>query len=110
MPKKNARRQANTEPLIADIMVLLGKVSERFEPEDAEMRQWMAQNVHPAGIVEHLQHTTVTMLRVVDAIGRLEPVNGITISKQFNIPKGSVSKITRRLIAQKLIRAEPLPN
>jgi DNA-binding MarR family transcriptional regulator len=49
-------------------------------------------------------------LCVLDAIGQLEPVNGITISKQFRIPKGSVSKATRRLIAKKLITRESLPN
>ena len=50
------------------------------------------------------------MLRVLDAVGKLEPVNGITISKQFRIPKGSVSKATRRLIAKKLIKTKSLPN
>jgi DNA-binding MarR family transcriptional regulator len=47
---------------------------------------------------------------VLDAVGRLEPVNGITISKQTRIPKGSVSKTARRLLAMKLIGSEPLPN
>jgi DNA-binding MarR family transcriptional regulator len=61
-------------------------------------------------IVELLQDTTFMMLRVLDAIGQLEPVNGITISKQFRIPKGTVSKTTRRLMAKKLITEESLPN
>ncbi|WP_286154941.1 hypothetical protein [Bacillus sp. FJAT-27264] len=38
------------------------------------------------------------MLHVLDAIGQLEAVNGITISKQFGFPKGSVSKITRKCV------------
>jgi DNA-binding MarR family transcriptional regulator len=37
-------------------------------------------------------------------------VNGITISEQFRIPKGTVSKITRRLVAKNLISKESLPN
>jgi DNA-binding MarR family transcriptional regulator len=49
-------------------------------------------------------------LRVIDAIGRMELVNGITISERYRIPKGTVSKITRRLIAQNLISQERLPN
>jgi DNA-binding MarR family transcriptional regulator len=97
-------------PLITEIMTLLSKVSEKFEPEDNEIKQWMVRNFRNPVIVEILQDTTPTMLRVVDAIGRLEPVNGITISKQFRIPKGSVSKTTRRLIAKKLISKESLPN
>jgi DNA-binding MarR family transcriptional regulator len=61
-------------------------------------------------IVQALQDSTLIMLRVLDSIGRLEPVNGITISKQSRIPKGSVSKVTRRLIAKKMITKESLPN
>lgn len=37
-------------------------------------------------------------------------MNGITISKQFGIPKGSVSKVTRKLTAKNLIVTETLPN
>ena len=53
---------------------------------------------------------TLPMLRVLDAIGRLGPVNGITISRQADVTKGSVSKITRRLLNRKLISKESLPN
>src|SRR5260221_9880950 len=91
-------------------MALLSKVTERFEPDDHEMKQWMAQNFQNPAIIEILQEATLIMLRVVDAIGQLEPVNGITISKQFRIPKGTVSKATRSLIAEKLIKKEALPN
>jgi DNA-binding MarR family transcriptional regulator len=97
-------------PLIGEIMALLSKATEQFEPDDKQMRKWMLQNFRSPVIVETLQDATFMMLRVLDAIGRLEPVNGITISKQFRIPKGSVSKVTRRLIARKLITKESLPN
>jgi DNA-binding MarR family transcriptional regulator len=95
---------------ISEIMALLGQVSEKFEPGENEMKQWMIQNLHSATVIEILQDSTLMTLRVLDAIGRLEPVNGITISKQSRIPKGSVSKITRRLISKKLITKESLPN
>src|SRR5262245_33676884 len=86
-------------PLTGEILALLGKVTERLEPEDAEMKVWMAQHFGNPVIIDLLQDMTFMMLRVLDAIGRLEPVNGITISEQFRIPKGTVSKITRRLVA-----------
>src|SRR6185503_10800595 len=95
---------------ITEIMALLGQISEKFEPGENEMKQWMIQNFQRPQIVEILQDSTVMTLRVLDAIGRLEPVNGITISKQSRIPKGSVSKITRRMISQKLITKESLPH
>ncbi len=53
---------------------------------------------------------TLVMLHVLDAIGRLEPVNSITISKDTNIPKGTVTKIIPKLISKKFITKESLPN
>lgn len=113
MPYSLDNRPTNrdeAQPAIEEIIALMAKVSERFEPGDNEMKVWMAENFHNPAIVELLQDTTFMMLRVLDAVGKLEPVNGITISKQFRIPKGSVSKTTRRLIAKKLISQESLPN
>ncbi|WIG60343.1 MAG: hypothetical protein OJF49_003091 [Ktedonobacterales bacterium] len=99
-----------SEPLISQILVLLAKVTERFESAENEESRWLAQHSHNPLIVELLRDSTVTALRVVDAIGRLNLVNGSTISAQFRIPKGTVSKVTRRLIAQKLVSTESLPN
>jgi DNA-binding MarR family transcriptional regulator len=99
-----------SNPITAEIMSLLSNVSEKFEPENIGMKQWITQNFNNPKIAELLQDSTFLMLQVLDAIGRLEPVNGITISKQFRIPKGSVSKTARRLISKKLIKTESLPN
>ena len=99
-----------TAPLTTEILALLSKVSERFEPDDGEMKQWMTQNFGNPALTEILQDMTIVGLRVLDAVGQLEPVNGITISKQYHIPKGSVSKATRRLVMKKLISQESLPN
>ena len=98
-----------TARLSAQILALLAKVTERFDSEENEEWQWLAQHSHNPLIVEILRDSTTTTLRVLDAIGRLEPVNGITISEQFRIPRGTVSKITRRLVARNLIRQESLP-
>jgi DNA-binding MarR family transcriptional regulator len=95
---------------MTDILSLLSQLSDRFEPGAQEMKQWMAEHFPNPLLIELLQEATFTTFRVLDAIGQLEPVNGITISKQFRIPKGSVSKTTRRLIAKKLVTQESLPN
>jgi DNA-binding MarR family transcriptional regulator len=105
-----AGTENQVKPVITEIMSLLSKASENLEPDNLGMKQWIIQNFKNPKISELLEDSTVMMLRVLDAIGRLEPVNGATISKQFRIPKGSVSKATRRLIGKKLIRANSLPN
>lgn len=110
-PSDNQTRSGDeAEPLIAQVLALLAKVTEQFESEEHENWQWLAQHSQNPLIIEILRDSTMTALRVVDAIGRLEPVNGITISAQSRIPRGTVSKVTRRLIAQNLISTEFLPN
>lgn len=47
-----------------------------------------------AEVVEFLKEMSVIMLHIIDAIGRMQPVNGITISKQFVI-KGEVFRKLR---------------
>jgi DNA-binding MarR family transcriptional regulator len=113
MPNPPDDRKANRHEvasLSAEVVALLAKVTERFESTENEEWRWIAEHSNNPLVVEILQDSTVTTLRVLDAIGRLEPVNGITISTRYRIPKGTVSKITRRLIAQQLITTEYLPN
>ena len=108
-PHHSSRNRDANEALIVEILALLAKVTERFESGENEEWRWITQQSHNPLVVELLQDLTITTLRVLDAIGRLEPVNGITISEQFRIPKGTVSKITRRLLAKHLISTESLP-
>ncbi len=105
-----AGSREEAQPLIEQILALLAKVTERFGSEENEESRWLAQHSHDPLIVELLHDSTATALRIVDAIGRLEPVNGITISAHARIPRGTVSKVTRRLIAQKLVNTASLPN
>jgi DNA-binding MarR family transcriptional regulator len=107
---QQAQHHDATGPAIAEIMALLSKVARKLEPENTETREWMVQHCRNPAIIELLRDMTLMTGRVLDAIGRLEPVNGVTISTQFRIPKGTVSKITRRLIAKKLIQKESLAN
>lgn len=99
-----------TEPLVAEILALLAKATEHFDSGEGESWQWFAQHSDNPLVVEILRDSTTTTMHVLDAIGQLEPVNGITISEQFHIPRGTVSKVTRRLVARNLIRQESLPN
>lgn len=103
--------QSNERGLLAGhILALLAKITEQFDSEEHEEWQWLIHHSHDPRIIELLRDSTPTAMRVVNAIGRSEPVNGITIAAQFHIPKGTVSKVTRRLIAQNLISSEALPN
>src|SRR5579871_4368687 len=101
---------ADSDQLIGDILASLGQLSDRFSPDSGEMKQWITEHYPNPQILALLQETTLLTMRVINAIGHLEPVNGITVSRQYHIPKGTVSKTTRRLLAKKLITQEGLPN
>lgn len=101
---------AHKDVLIHKLMETIPKLHKRFQAEDDEEKEWMLQHCSNPLVIEFLQESTVMMLHVIDAIGQLEPVNGTSISRQFGIPKGSVSKITRKLVAQEIICTESLPD
>ena len=101
---------SQTESLIDQINALIREMGQRLADDDDYEHRWMAEHCENPEASALLPNMTVGMLHVLDAIGRLEPVNGITISKQFGIPKGSVSKVTRKLAAKNLIITETLPN
>ncbi|WP_248912460.1 MarR family transcriptional regulator [Paenibacillus antarcticus] len=100
----------NKYHLIKEFLEIVNAIQRRFQSEDDEEKQWMIQNSPNPIVADLMKEMTVLMLHVLDAIGKLEPVNGITISKQFGISKGSVSKITRKLIDKQIIIIEYLPD
>ncbi len=110
MPHPKPHPAPAVAPYATEILSLLGQVAHRFGPEADEMKNWLIENSHDPAIAKALPDITATMWRALDAIGQLGPVNGITISKQFGMPKGSVSKATRRLVAKKLVKTTALPN
>jgi DNA-binding MarR family transcriptional regulator len=108
----NHQASALNDPAVlsARVIALLAKITERFDSAENEEWRWLAEHSPSPVIVEILRDSTPMTMRVLDAIGRMGPVNGVTISEQYRIPKGTVSKITRRLIAQQLVSPERLPN
>lgn len=100
----------NKDCLIKELLKTFNELQLRFQSEDDEEKQWLIQNSPNPVVAELMKEMTVLMLHVLDAIGKLEPVNGITISKQFGISKGSVSKITRKLVDKQIILIEYLPD
>ncbi|GAS83871.1 MULTISPECIES: MarR family transcriptional regulator [Paenibacillus] len=100
----------NKEHLIDEVLEAVKDIQIKFQAEDDEEKEWLLQNSPNPEVQELVEDMTVTMLHVLDAIGTLEPVNGITISKQFGFSKGTVSKITKRLVQKNIILPEYLPD
>ncbi|PWW02901.1 hypothetical protein DFQ01_108180 [Paenibacillus cellulosilyticus] len=101
---------SDKERFIRDIIDSIGLTVRRYQTEDDEEKQWLIQNSTTDELKVVMQEMSVMMLSVLEAIGNLEPVNGITVSKEVGISKGSVSKVTRKLIDKKVIQIDYLPN
>ena len=98
------------EMLRKQIMTNLYDLMKKHASEDDEEKKWMLQICKNPILLKHMYGMTGNMLHVLDAIGRLEPVNSIVISRDTSIPKGTVSKIIPKLIGKKFITKEALPN
>jgi DNA-binding MarR family transcriptional regulator len=108
--QSQADRHEEAEPLIADIIAKLSQVVHSFDAENNESWRWLSDHSANPEAIDALRDMSLMSMRVVDAIGQLQPVNGATISTRFHIPKGTISKVTRRLIAQELVQTESLPH
>lgn len=106
----NTTQKQIKEYLIKEVWETAKDLQYKIQSEDDEEKQWLIQNSTNLVVTELIKEMTVLMLHVLDAIGRLEPVNGITISKQFGISRGSISKITRKLVEKEIIIMETLPD
>ncbi|MFI8496728.1 MarR family transcriptional regulator [Peribacillus butanolivorans] len=97
------------DDLIKRVWETARDVQYKIQSEDDEEKQWLIQNSPNSIISTLIKEMTVLMMHVLEAIGQLEPVNGIGISKQFGISRGSISKITKKLVDKELIIMETLP-
>ncbi|MEF2967726.1 winged helix DNA-binding protein [Paenibacillus sp. M1] len=103
--------EANKVSLIHQITDAIEKVQKRFQAEgEDEESSWMIRQTDNPAAISFLRRATVMMLHIIDAIEELEPVNGIRISQKLGIPRGSVSKITRKLVQENVIQMEYLPD
>ncbi len=105
----DSNNEISRELLMKKIMTNLYDLIQKHVSENDEEKKWILQKCKDPILLKHMSSMTGTMLHVLDAIGRLEPVNSILISKDTGIPKGTVSKIIPKLLDKKLIIKEGLP-
>jgi DNA-binding MarR family transcriptional regulator len=91
-------------------MTNLYDLIQKHASEDDDEKKWILHECKDPILLKHMNSMTGNMLHVLDAIGRLEPVNSIVISRDTGIPKGTVSKIIPKLISKKFIIKEGVPN
>lgn len=82
-------------------------ISETDEHQD---RLWLMERISDDRLKKLLPRLSVSSLHVLDAIRAHEGIKGIDIAREMGITKGAVSKITRKLLDQDLIRKTQLPD
>ncbi len=82
-------------------------ISETDEDQD---RLWLMEHISDDRLKKLLPRLSISSLHVLDVIRKHESIKGIDIARDMEITKGAVSKITRKLLDQGLIRKTQLPD
>ncbi len=98
---------------VAHIEELVGQLTARFAADDDEEQQWMADQCSAAAR-RVLARTNVQALHLLDEIpaddGSGATVNVVGLARATGIPKGTVSKIVRRLTDSGAVERHQLPD
>lgn len=100
----------NKDELIKKLYQTAIEVQHKTQLEEDLGKQWLLKHSPSKEVSAVIEYMTVLMLHILEAIRQLEPVNGITISKQFDISRGSISKVTKKLEEKELIIIGSLPS
>lgn len=95
--------------LLREVFAAFRQFAMRIQQEDDEEEAWLLAQSPEPHVQAILKQMTPMMLHVLDGIGKLGRANGSTLSSRFGIPKGTVSKVTKRLDALGLIVTETIP-
>ncbi|GED54511.1 MarR family transcriptional regulator [Brevibacillus borstelensis] len=101
--------QPHDERLLREVFEVFTRFAKKIQEEDDEEKAWMLAQTSDEQVQAILSEMTFMMLHVLDGIGKLGRTNGSTLSSQFGIPKGTVSKLTKRLKVLGLIAFETIP-
>ncbi|WP_055107125.1 MarR family transcriptional regulator [Paenibacillus ihumii] len=82
-------------------------ISESDEDQD---RLWLTERVADHRLKKLVPRLSISSLHVLDVIYMHDGIIGIDIAREMGLTKGAVSKITRKLLEQGLIRKTQLPD
>jgi len=80
------------------------------ENDENQDRLWLMEHISDDRLKGLLPHLSISGLHILDVIDTHERIKGVDIAREMGITKGAVSKITRKLLEQDLIRKTQLPD
>lgn len=103
MDEQLLRLKKRIEAAITRIMI--------SETDDDHDRKWLMERISDDRIRKLLPHMSISGLHVLDVIeAHPDGIKGVDIARMLEITKGTVSKITRKLLEQGLIRKVQRPD
>ncbi len=100
---------SNTHQIIQGMKNLANQLSHGSVSYDDEMK-WMLAKAKDQAVKATLPKMTIHMLHILECIDQSGPINCAHISLTTTIPKGTVSKVAKKLIHLDLVTMETLPN
>lgn len=94
---------------IGEIEALIAQVTGRFAAEDDAEQQWLVDQCGPEA-ARLVARMSVHALHLLDAIPAEGSINIVGLSRTTGVPKGTVSKTVRRLLADGLVSRHRLPD
>ncbi|MEF2969095.1 MarR family transcriptional regulator [Paenibacillus sp. M1] len=82
-------------------------ISETDEDQD---RLWLIERISDDRLKKLLPALSLSSLHILDVIYEHDGIKGVDIAREMGLTKGAVSKITRKLLGQGLIRKTQLPD
>ncbi|MFX3619337.1 MAG: MarR family transcriptional regulator [Sporolactobacillus sp.] len=76
--------------------------------DDAE-KTWLIAHSDNEQVRHAVSKLSVLALHTIDVIGKSEPIKGVDIADRLKVTKGAISKVTRRLLSERLIIREKKP-
>lgn len=79
------------------------------ESDDDVEKNWLIENTFNPEIKQLAPILSILSLHVLEVISEKEGIKGVDIAKELNVTKGAISKTTRKMLDQGLIKKEQRP-
>lgn len=76
--------------------------------DDVEKKRLLERTSNPK-LKQLASHLSMLSLHTLEVIDEKEGIKGVDIARELNVTKGAISKTTRKLLAQGLIKKEQRP-
>lgn len=104
---KTENTKFETDVTINKLVTVFEHINNMMDGHEEEVRNLLLKNDY-----KHIHNMNLILseIHVIDCIGKSQLTNSTFISKELNMTKGAISKITSKLLKRELIKGNHLEN